>query len=64
LADSVNIPYVETSVKNSTNVEQAFETLVTGIMSILAPTEAKAPSVSHQAEIKPVESTAATKSES
>ncbi len=63
MADSLNIPYVETSAKNSTNVEQAFETLATGIMSILAPTEAKAQSVSHQAETKPVKSTAAIKSE-
>ncbi|CAF1256146.1 unnamed protein product [Rotaria sordida] len=63
LADSLNIPYIETSAKNSTNVEQAFETLATGIMSILASTEAKASSVSHQAETKSDESTVATKSE-
>ncbi|CAF1120723.1 unnamed protein product [Rotaria sordida] len=63
LADSLNIPYIETSAKNPTNVEQAFETLATGIMSILASTEAKASSVSHQAETKSDESTVATKSE-
>jgi len=63
LAGSLNIPYVETSAKNSTNVEQTFETLATGIMSILALTEAKAPPISHQVETKPVESMAVTKSE-
>ncbi|CAF1239672.1 unnamed protein product [Rotaria sordida] len=61
LADSLNIPYIETSAKNSTNVEQVFETLAIEIMSILASTEAKASSVSHQAETKSDESTSTTK---
>ncbi len=32
-ADSLNIPFLETSAKNSTNVEQAFMTMATEIKS-------------------------------
>ncbi|CAF3829441.1 unnamed protein product, partial [Rotaria sp. Silwood1] len=56
LADSLNIPYIETSAKNSTNVEQAFQTLTSGIISILAPIEAKSSATNDQAETKPIES--------
>ncbi|CAF4864387.1 unnamed protein product [Rotaria sp. Silwood1] len=56
LADSLNIPYIETSAKNSTNVEQAFQTLTSGIISILAPIKAKSSATNDQAETKPIES--------
>lgn len=32
LADSTGIPYIETSAKNSTNIEQVFKTIATKIM--------------------------------
>ncbi|CAF1256129.1 unnamed protein product [Rotaria sordida] len=59
-ADSSSIPYLETSAKRSTNVEQAFTTMAIELMSI---PEAEASYVSHQLQIKPDESTIATKSE-
>ncbi len=43
LADSLNIPYVETSAKNSTNVEQAFKAMIIEII----PSEASAESNKH-----------------
>ncbi|CAF1186525.1 unnamed protein product [Rotaria sordida] len=38
-ADSLNIQYVETSAKNSINIEQVFKTVVTEIVSIVPSTE-------------------------
>ncbi|CAF1415734.1 unnamed protein product [Rotaria sp. Silwood1] len=57
LANSLNIPYVETSSKDSTNVEQAFDILATDVMSRFAPSK------SHQLETASLQSTITTKCE-
>ncbi|CAF5117206.1 unnamed protein product, partial [Rotaria magnacalcarata] len=48
-ADSLNIPYVETSAKGSMNVEEAFNILLTQIMSI--PEEASSEKTAQQEPI-------------
>ncbi|CAF4252257.1 unnamed protein product, partial [Rotaria sp. Silwood2] len=60
LADSLNIPYVETSAKRSINVEQAFKIIGTELMSI---PEVEASCLNYQLQIKPIECTTTTETE-
>ncbi|CAF3173308.1 unnamed protein product [Rotaria socialis] len=59
-ADSLNIPFLETSAKNSTNVEQAFMTMATEIKSRMAsvqsgPSGKPSTNVNINTERKPVQ---------
>jgi Ras-related protein Rab-1A len=63
LADSLSIPYVETSAKNSTNVEQAFKAMVTEMMSITSAIPTETLNINHKSDVESVESTTAKKPE-
>jgi len=43
-ADSLNIPFLETSAKNNTNVEQAFLTMASEIKNKMGPGSGPSPS--------------------
>lgn len=59
-ADSLSMPYLETSAKRSINVEQAFKILATEFMSI---PKIEASCMSYQLKTEPTASSALTKSE-
>jgi hypothetical protein len=54
----LNIPYVETSAKHSTNVEQAFKATVTDGMPISLVMPPKASNIKEKSDMKPIESMA------